>query len=331
MRVSVACAPRCRAWAPQHVRWLDTAAGMARRPRCGAPCCRCSWARPAPSGRRPSSRIRRWRPSASRTSSPSSSGSSGARPARLVRGPRLGGVPAHPAAARPQDGGRGRRRLGALAGEVAALVAAYHGVISGEHGCGRSRSWLLPAVLGAELYGAMVAVKDAFDPSSACWARGRGGQRARHRGAALRRRLSRRPRLDAAALVHGPRAASSGHREVLRRGPLQEARRHHVPAGLPWAARGAQHPGARQRPAGHGLRRRARSIRHRATTSSARCWAPASPARPARRSAPRAWTWLRSRRSGSPSCMPAPACRLWPEASASSAGWRPWRHPSLPR
>ena len=59
----------------------------------------------------------------------------------------------------------GVEHLGTLAGEVAALVAEYHGVISGEHGCGRSRGSLLPAVLGAELYAAMVAVKDAFDPS----------------------------------------------------------------------------------------------------------------------------------------------------------------------
>jgi FAD/FMN-containing dehydrogenase/Fe-S oxidoreductase len=59
----------------------------------------------------------------------------------------------------------GVEHLGILAGEVAALVAAYHGVISGEHGCGRARSCLLPTVLGGELYAAMVAVKDAFDPS----------------------------------------------------------------------------------------------------------------------------------------------------------------------
>ena len=52
----------------------------------------------------------------------------------------------------------------ALAGEVGALVADYHGAISGEHGCGRSRSWFLPRLLGPGLYEAMVAVKDAFDP-----------------------------------------------------------------------------------------------------------------------------------------------------------------------
>ncbi len=52
----------------------------------------------------------------------------------------------------------------ALSAEVAALVAEYRGVISGEHGCGRSRSCLLPGVLGSEVYAAMVEIKDAFDP-----------------------------------------------------------------------------------------------------------------------------------------------------------------------
>ncbi len=58
----------------------------------------------------------------------------------------------------------GVARMEELAGEVGALVAGYHGAISGEHGCGRSRSWLLPRLLGPELYEAMAAVKDAFDP-----------------------------------------------------------------------------------------------------------------------------------------------------------------------
>jgi len=54
--------------------------------------------------------------------------------------------------------------MGALADEVARLVAGYHGALSGEHGCGRSRSFYLPELYGPELYGAMVALKDAFDP-----------------------------------------------------------------------------------------------------------------------------------------------------------------------
>ncbi len=58
----------------------------------------------------------------------------------------------------------GVARMEALAAEIGRLVADYHGAISGEHGCGRSRSWFLPQLLGAGLYEAMVAVKKAFDP-----------------------------------------------------------------------------------------------------------------------------------------------------------------------
>ncbi|MBN2204650.1 MAG: FAD-binding protein [Thermoleophilia bacterium] len=54
--------------------------------------------------------------------------------------------------------------MAALADEVARLVAGYHGALSGEHGCGRSRSFYLPQLYGPQLYGAMVALKDAFDP-----------------------------------------------------------------------------------------------------------------------------------------------------------------------
>lgn len=58
----------------------------------------------------------------------------------------------------------GVEHLESLARDVAALVVEHGGVISGEHGCGRSRSCLLPTVLGPDVYGALVAVKDAFDP-----------------------------------------------------------------------------------------------------------------------------------------------------------------------
>jgi FAD/FMN-containing dehydrogenase/Fe-S oxidoreductase len=54
--------------------------------------------------------------------------------------------------------------LESIALAVSELVAEYHGAISGEHGCGRSRSWLLPRLFGAQLYAEMVALKDAFDP-----------------------------------------------------------------------------------------------------------------------------------------------------------------------
>jgi FAD/FMN-containing dehydrogenase/Fe-S oxidoreductase len=58
----------------------------------------------------------------------------------------------------------GVARMEQLAAEIGRLVAGYHGAFSGEHGCGRSRSWFLPELLGPRLYEAMVVVKDAFDP-----------------------------------------------------------------------------------------------------------------------------------------------------------------------
>lgn len=58
----------------------------------------------------------------------------------------------------------GVEHLETIAHEVAELVASYSGVISGEHGCGRSRSCLLPDVLGGDVTAAMAAVKHAFDP-----------------------------------------------------------------------------------------------------------------------------------------------------------------------
>jgi len=51
-----------------------------------------------------------------------------------------------------------------MAREVACLVAEFHGVISGEHGVGRSRSWLLPELTDKRLLAGYVALKQAFDP-----------------------------------------------------------------------------------------------------------------------------------------------------------------------
>ena len=59
---------------------------------------------------------------------------------------------------------RGVGQMERIAAAVARLVVKYRGAISGEHGCGRARSWLLPEVAGADLYAAFTAVKDAFDP-----------------------------------------------------------------------------------------------------------------------------------------------------------------------
>lgn len=54
--------------------------------------------------------------------------------------------------------------MDALARAVGRLVCDYHGVISGEHGCGRSRSWFLPELFGPDLMAAFAALKAAFDP-----------------------------------------------------------------------------------------------------------------------------------------------------------------------
>ena len=58
----------------------------------------------------------------------------------------------------------GVARMDALAHAVGNLVREHHGAISGEHGCGRSRSWFLPELFGAELMAAFAALKSAFDP-----------------------------------------------------------------------------------------------------------------------------------------------------------------------
>ena len=151
----------------------------------------------------------------------------------------------------------GVARMDVLAAEIGRLVADYHGAISGEHGCGRSRSWFLPQLLGPRLYEAMVAVKDAFDPRPAAQPWRRRGRPRGHRVPALRRRLPRRPRLDAAPLVRRRGRLRPGRREVLRRRPLQEAQRHDVPARRRDARRGSLHAGESQPPAGRRVRRRA--------------------------------------------------------------------------
>jgi FAD/FMN-containing dehydrogenase/Fe-S oxidoreductase len=57
-----------------------------------------------------------------------------------------------------------RDRMEAIGLASAELVKEYGGIVSSEHGDGLARSWLAPGFYGEELYGAYVAVKDAFDP-----------------------------------------------------------------------------------------------------------------------------------------------------------------------
>jgi FAD/FMN-containing dehydrogenase/Fe-S oxidoreductase len=51
-----------------------------------------------------------------------------------------------------------------LARDVAGLVSDYRGALSGEHGCGLARSWLLAETLDERLYAEYRALKEVFDP-----------------------------------------------------------------------------------------------------------------------------------------------------------------------
>ena len=151
----------------------------------------------------------------------------------------------------------GVARMDALAQGVARLVADYHGAVSGEHGCGRSRSWFLPQLLGPELYEAMTALKDAFDPgrllNPGVVVDGPPVTESLRFGADYRGDRAWTPRLS---YVGGGRVRAR-RGEVLRRRAVQEAHRHDVPARHGHARRGTLHAGARQRSAGRPLRRRA--------------------------------------------------------------------------
>ncbi|MCC7359741.1 MAG: FAD-binding protein [Anaerolineales bacterium] len=59
----------------------------------------------------------------------------------------------------------GVRDLRAIAEEASAVVADLHGVMSGEHGDGLSRSEFIERMFGPALTGAFRAVKHAFDPA----------------------------------------------------------------------------------------------------------------------------------------------------------------------
>ncbi len=216
----------------------------------------------------------------------------------------------------------GVARMEALATDVGRLVPEYHGAISGEHGCGRSRSWFLPQLLGPQLYEAMVAVKDAFDP----------------------RRL-----LNPGVVVDGPPVSES-----LRFGADYRGDHGWTPR-LSYAAEGGFGPAVEKCfgaglckklsgtmcPPGIATRDEARTTRARANalqgvvcgavplggrsrrTSSGTRSARASPARRARRSARPGWTWPRSRSSGSRRSGRARACPRSRGGSATSAGSPP--------
>ncbi len=59
-----------------------------------------------------------------------------------------------------------KERLMAIFSDVAALVEEYGGAISGEHGDGLARSWLIERLFGPKLAQAFRDVKAAFDPTN---------------------------------------------------------------------------------------------------------------------------------------------------------------------
>ncbi|MFW6694366.1 FAD-binding and (Fe-S)-binding domain-containing protein [Streptomyces sp. MAR4 CNX-425] len=61
----------------------------------------------------------------------------------------------------------GIARFREFSGELAGLVVAHGGSLSGEHGDGRARSELLPAMYGDELAGLFRGFKDLWDPDGA--------------------------------------------------------------------------------------------------------------------------------------------------------------------
>ena len=248
-RASRACA--CLLWlgAAQAV-WLEEAGTrLPRRRRCAEPCCRCSWgrrARPAPG------RVRRGHGrgagSGWATLSPTSSGWSPPHASQLPATgvPRAARTPSH---ARPQDADR----RGAHGRPPRRESASGRGLP--RRGVGRARLRAFPAGSSrsssrpGNFYAAMTAAQVCASILAGCSTRrGRGGRAAGHRVAALRRRLPRRPRLDAppsdpAEGGFGPAASAPGC-----------ARAHGSRHG-PRAMRRA--PRTRQRAPGRGLRGRA--------------------------------------------------------------------------
>ncbi len=146
-------------------------------------------------------------------------------------------------------------KLEAIAHDVGRLVLQYHGAISGEHGCGRSRSWFLPELFGPG------AVRGVRGPQTRLRPAGSARSRLHRRRPRCRRRPALRPlvpqrrRLAAAPELGGRGRLRPGHRALLRRRSVQEGHRHHVSAGGGEPRRGTHDARARQRPAGTAERR----------------------------------------------------------------------------
>ena len=245
--------------------------------------------------------------------------------------PRLGRVPARPAAARPQDGGRRARAWSALAAEVGRLVAE----LPRRH-LRRARLRALAQLVPAAACSAPGStrrwsrVKDAFDPRRLL---GPGRRRRRPAGGrvpALRRRLPRRPAAGRRGSRTPPRAASTWpSRSASAPACARSSPGTMCPPGRGDARRGAHHAGARQRAAGRGLRRRAagghrrgrvpRRARHLRRLQGVQDGVPGR----RRHGGAQGGVAGRAARAGG-------RARRWRAASATSAGWRRWPRRSAP-
>ena len=174
-----------------------------------------------------------------------------ARRARLVHRPCLGRLPAPAPADRPQDGqgrgddGRARPRGRAPGGRLPRRHLRRARL--------RALALVVPAAaLRARAVRGVRRAQARLRPAGAARARARRRRAGPHRGPSLRAGIPRPPPLAAAALLRRRGRLRPGHRALLRRRPVQEAHRHHVPAGRRDPGRGPLHARPRQCAAGAG-------------------------------------------------------------------------------
>ena len=172
-----------------------------------------------------------------------------ARRARLVHRPRLGRLPAPAPADRPQDGegrggdGRARPRGRAPGGRLPRRHLRRARL--------RALALVVPAAaLRARAVRGVRGAQARLRPAGAARSRSHRRRAGPHRGPSLRAGLPRPPPVAAATLLRRRGRLRPGHRALLRRRPVQEAHRHHVPAGRGHPRRGPLHPGPRQCAAG---------------------------------------------------------------------------------
>jgi FAD/FMN-containing dehydrogenase len=211
-------------------------------------------------------------------------------------------------------GGRGRYRD--FVHQAARLAAAYGGSLSGEHGDGRARSELLPLMYDDVALRLFAAVKAIFDPDDLL-----------NPGV-----LVRPARLDADVRLAGLPAPSRRPLATVRlpreRGDLTAAVHRCTGVGKCVAddSGGVMCPSYQAtREEKDSTRGRARGTPRRSSRRSTCAW----PAKAAPGTAPRGWTWRRTRQSGCTASTPDGAARSRTTRSAGCPRWspscrRPW-------